>query len=278
MRKILTKEIKEEIINFYKSKPMTIEDVAKEYDYCKPTISKILKDIPKYSKVKIFSPNLVEDYFENIDSELKAYFLGLVITDGCICTSSHGWEEILNITLIKEDKYILDKFIEEIKSNKISTSDGRGCYSINILSNKMCNSLKKYGITERKSLKTVFPKNINKEFVPDMIRGIIDGDGSIAFYSREKHGRKVHKKAIRLCQGNKKFLEDIVDYLFDEYGIKKVSVFKEKESLWSISYLSNDSLIKLINILYKNKNIYLLRKLETIKLISEELKKYGHII
>lgn len=257
---------------------MTIEDVAKEYDYCKPTISKILKDVPKYSKVKIFSPNLVEDYFENIDSELKAYFLGLVITDGCICTSSHGGEEILNITLIKEDKYILDKFIEEIKSNKISTSDGRGCYSVNILSNKMCNSLKKYGITERKSLKTVFPKNINKEFVPDMIRGIIDGDGSIAFYSREKHGRKVHKKAIRLCQGNKKFLEDIVDYLFDEYGIKKVSVFKEKESLWSISYSSNDSLIKLINILYKNKNIYLLRKLETIKLISEELKKYGHII
>ena len=41
-----------------------------------------MKDIPQYTKTQIFNPDIKEDYFENIDSQEKAYFLGLIISDG----------------------------------------------------------------------------------------------------------------------------------------------------------------------------------------------------
>lgn len=54
----------------------------KKFDLSLPTIIKILKDVPKYTKAQIHNPNMKEDYFSTIDTEEKAYFIGLLITDG----------------------------------------------------------------------------------------------------------------------------------------------------------------------------------------------------
>jgi hypothetical protein len=42
---------------------------------------KILRDVPQYTKTQIFNPDIKEDYFENIDSQEKAYFLGLIMIE-----------------------------------------------------------------------------------------------------------------------------------------------------------------------------------------------------
>ena len=49
-----------------------------------------------------------EDYFDVIDSEDKAYFLGLLFADGCNIRC--GGKHIVRIRLQEKDKYILDRF------------------------------------------------------------------------------------------------------------------------------------------------------------------------
>ena len=148
------------------------------------------------------------------------------------------------------------------------TQDGRGCCEVNISSKKMVSDLRKYGLVERKSLEAVFPINLDIQYYPSLIRGIIDGDGSISYYARK--GRKCHIKAIRLCSGNEKFLLAFVDFLYVNFGIEPVNTYKEKDNLWSIAYRKNDSLIKLIKYLYTDADIYMKRKKELCDLVYAE--------
>ena len=71
---------KEDIINYYLSKPITIENVAKKFNLCKPTISKVLKEnnINTYTKTKLFSPQFIENYF---DLFTICSFLCVIIND-----------------------------------------------------------------------------------------------------------------------------------------------------------------------------------------------------
>lgn len=89
-RKIITKELEEEIKKFYLSKPMSLNVVEQKFNLSHPTVSKILKDIPKYTKAKVFNPDLKEHFFEVIDTEEKAYFLGLLISDGNVFKDDTG--------------------------------------------------------------------------------------------------------------------------------------------------------------------------------------------
>lgn len=275
MPKRISKHTKEELIKHYKFKPITIEELANQFNLSIPSTIKILNEyrIKRYTKVQLFSPNLNENYFDNIDTEEKAYFLGLIITDGCI-HNTKGRQSLIAVTLQDRDKYILEKFKDEINSNKKITSDGRGCSSINILSNNLVKSLRRYGVTENKSLHTILPTNIPRHLYPHLIRGILDGDGSISFYARPN--RKCHVKAIRFCQGNEKFLKDMVDLLYQECEIEKINTYKEKDSLWSIAYRKNDSMIKIINYIYNEAHIYLKRKKHLCDLICEEISNYGN--
>lgn len=61
---------------------MTLKTVSERFDICIPTVIKILKNTPKYKKTIIYNPEVNERYFEIIDSDEKAYFLGLLIADG----------------------------------------------------------------------------------------------------------------------------------------------------------------------------------------------------
>lgn len=273
MSKHLSKENEIQIIEYYKTKPMTIKELCDKFNLCNVTIIKILNkyNIKRYNRTKLFSPQLDEHYFENIDNEEKAYFLGLIVSDGCIY-SQNIRSSIVTITLQGCDKYILERFIKCIKSNKHITSDGRGCFEIQILSDIMVNDLRKYGLFENKSLHTIFPKNLPKDLYCHFIRGLIDGDGSISFYNRQN--RCSHVKAIRFCQGNKKFVEDFIKFLHDNIGTKMINVYQEKENLWSCAYRANSDMILLINYLYKDATIYLTRKKEKCDLIYKEFLKY----
>ena len=76
MLKYISKEKEMQIIEYYKTKPMTIKDLCNKFNLCNVTIIKILNkyNIERYSRTKLFSPHLDEHYFENIDNEEKAYF------------------------------------------------------------------------------------------------------------------------------------------------------------------------------------------------------------
>ena len=68
--KIITEELKKEIIEFYQSYPMAIKTVCEKFNLSSPTVSKILKDIPRYPKALIFNPNLKEGFFDVVNRDL----------------------------------------------------------------------------------------------------------------------------------------------------------------------------------------------------------------
>lgn len=274
--KKLTKELKEQVVNYYKERPRTYEELSDKFNLSLPTIGKILKEykINPWPKFKLYSPDFVEDYFEDINTEKKAYFLGLLITDGNIFdnykTKSHPPN--INLTLQEQDKYLLESLKNELKIKKEITHDGRGSCQLAVFSNKMAEDLKVFGIVPNKTFSIHFPILKEKRLMPHLIRGIIDGDGSISFYSRPN--RKVHTKAVRLCSANPDFLNAVLDFLCKEIGTQKLNLYREKENLWSFAYRSKDDLEKIINYIYKDSTICLERKRNLCNSILNEISKY----
>ena len=258
--KIITNELKEEIIKFYKSKPMGYKDIEKKYNLSTPTIMKILNGIEKYSKSIIFNPELKEDFFESIDDEYKAYFIGLLISDGNVFIDGNkkaNRQASISITLDNNDKYILEDFKKIIKTNTKISSDGRGCCQIAVRSNKMYEDLSKYGIIPNKSFKTYLPK-LNNEMMPHLIRGILDGDGCINSHLI-KSGRFLH--SISFC-GSKQLMNDISDFLFENLKLKtkpKVYTYKDR-NLSEISIRNINDMFIVGKYLYSNATIFLKRK------------------
>lgn len=259
-RKIITNDLKEEIIRFYKSKPMGYKDIEKKYNLSTPTVIKILKGVEKYNKSIIFNPELKENFFENIDDEYKAYFIGLLISDGNVFIDSNkkaNRQASISITLDKNDKYILDEFKKVLKTNTKVTSDGRGCSQIAVRSNKIAEDLSKYGIIPKKTFITYLPI-LSDNMMPHLIRGILDGDGCINSHLI-KSGRFLH--SISFC-GSEQLMSDLSNFLFEKVKLKtkpKVYSYKDK-NLSEISVRNINDMFLLGKYLYSNATIFLKRK------------------
>lgn len=258
-KKIITEDIESEIICFYKTSPMTIRELGIKFNLSDPTIIKILNkyNIKRYSKSRLYNPSMNEEYFKNIDSSNKAYFLGLIIADGNVFDDNTGRQASISITLKEEDKYILEKFKKELNINTSVNDDGRGAYTIAVRSNKIKDDLLKYGIYERKSFNTSLPK-IQDEYMGDLIRGIIDGDGSIQ--AKQTNIRNRFKHSVGIC-GTKLLMNQIKEYLVNTIGVTNVSVYTYKSRRLSmVTWSSIEDMFKLYEYLYKDSEIFLLRK------------------
>ena len=258
-RKIITDELKQEIIKYYLSQPMTLKQVEDKYELSHPTITKILKDVPKYPKAKLNNPNMNERLFENINSEESAYFLGLLISDGNVFKDNSGRQASISITLDLKDEYMLKKFKEIVNSNTSVSHDGRGCGQIAVRSNLMANDLAKYGVVPRKSYNTYLPQ-IPDEWMPHLIRGIFDGDGSISAKLNPKEPNRFYH-AISFC-GTHQLMADISDYIFKELHLKrKPNVYDYSDKSLSEIKIRNIKDMKTFgDWMYHNSTIYLNRK------------------
>lgn len=199
------------------------------------------------------------DYFENIDTEDKAYFLGLLMADGNVCIKRG---KVIQISLKNEDSYILKLFQNKIGSTNNLCID-RVLYSkLTLYSDKMVKDLIKLGCTTNKSHTLKFPtkEQVPERFISHFIRGYFDGDGGISLY---KHS---YCASISFTS-NKLFLESLstninkyIDIKFSKYYKR----YKEKEiSCGSIHYHLNPKKDKgkLFFWLYKDcKDMYLKRK------------------
>lgn len=269
-RKIITSELKQEIIKYYLSQPMTMKQVEDKYELSHPTITKILKDVPRYSKAKLNNPNANERFFKNIDSEEKAYFLGLLISDGNVFKDSTGRQASISITLNLNDEYILQKFKEVLNVNTSISKDGRGCGQIAIRSNLMADDLKQYGVVPRKSYITYLPK-INDIYMSHLIRGILDGDGSIlAKPSPKQDGHNRYLHSISFC-GSHQLMEDIAKYLYNNLQLKQpIQVYDYQDKNLSDIHIQNyEDMEKVGDWLYKDATIYLVRKNNIYNLFKE---------
>lgn len=267
-RKIISEQLKQEIINYYKSKPMTLSDVGAKFNLSNPTVGKILKDVPKYSKAKIFNPEMNERFFQEINNELNAYFLGLLISDGNVFNDSTGRQASISITLDLHDEYLLQAFKEAINSNTSIGHDGRGCGQIAVRSNLMAQDLAQYGVIPRKSYNTYLPQ-VNKNLMQHLIRGILDGDGSIL--AKQYDTRYLH--SISFC-GTHQLMSDISEYCYKNLNLnQKPSVYDYKDKQLSEMKIQNYNDIQIFgDWIYNNATIFMKRKKEK----YDEIIKHGN--
>lgn len=118
---------------------------------------------------------LNENFFENIDSEEKAYFLGFLFADGYINENLY----LIDLTLHKQDAEILNKLISCLYINERPLKLIRDNYlRLIINSKKMVNDLKSHGCHQKKTFNLKFPI-LSENMVKHFIRGYFDGDGCV---------------------------------------------------------------------------------------------------
>lgn len=269
-RKVITESLKQEIIDFYKQSPVSLKVLEEKYQLSHPTISKILKDVPKHKKAQIYNPELYENYFESINTEFKAYFLGFIIADGNIFLAKDGNRQAsISITVKQSDQYILERFKQEVHTNTNLAHDGRGCVTMAVRSNKMASDLAKYGIVPRKTLMSFLPNNIPTDMMCHVLRGILDGDGNVK--SKQTSIRNRYAHAISYC-GTKQLMEDIADYCVNVCKLKvKPTVYTyTNRHLSELKIQNKDDMYVFGEHLYHNANIYLVRK----KTLYDEFKQH----
>lgn len=211
---------------------------------------------------------LNENYFQELDSKDKAYFLGFIYADGFITKPSQG-QNILGLTLAEIEP--IDKFKKYIQTNKKvgyykktnSYSNKSYEYKLALNSDKLVSDIEKLGVVERKTLTLTFP-NLREDLIPHFIRGYFDGDGSVFLHkdSRKEYSYNEYL-GINIC-GTKEFLVALTKHLpFLEEG---QCIYKEKRretNCWNLKTISNIRSLELYHYMYKDcDDLYLSRKRE----------------
>ncbi len=199
--------------------------------------------------------NFNQDYFNVIDTEDKAYFLGLLFADGNVYMKRNR----VQITLANEDSYILDKFNQCINSSAKLYLD-REIYSKLILDSKpLCQALIRLGCVERKSLTLDFPseEQVPKHLLHHFIRGYFDGDGHIS-----KDKKLINPYYHINITSSESFIKTLRSILISK-DINLAGVYKrykDKEVSAYTMYVKSKSVEAFTNYIYKDATIFLERK------------------
>lgn len=257
------------MINLY-NEGFTIEEIYethfKERCSSKDTIRSLLsRRIQLRRRGKRIDFN--EDYFETIDTERKAYWLGFIYADGNVCGNR------LRIEIKEEDRYLLEELNEDLGSdNKVCHSTGKHHYNgydilkndayIGYCSNKMRDDLNKLGIVENKTFKLNKLPDISVDLLRHFIRGYFDGDGTVYINNKTK-------RLVFGFYGQHDFLENIKQVLIEDININKNKI-TDKETVSLIYFSKYIDVISFYNYIYKEATIFLTRKKQIFDLYLNE--------
>ena len=182
----MSEERKNEIKEYYE-RCMSRQKTCDAMHCGMDTINKIIKefnlDVIPISELRR-KYYIYEDFFDVIDTEEKAYALGLYYSDGSISKSSNQ----AAIALQARDRKILDdlsnlfagsrplSFVKYSNKN-INWQDQ---YVFIVTNKKIHDDLIKHGATPNKSLTLKFPTTVPDNLIRHFVRGYFDGDGSIS--------------------------------------------------------------------------------------------------
>lgn len=204
-------------------------------------------------------------FFDAIDCERKAYWLGFIAADGCIITD-HG-KSIVSIRLKEADREHLELFKTHIGSVKplyfgsTSAFGGRfNSYEVVVSSRQMVAALATHGIHPRKSLTHEWPDFLEGDLLRHYVRGYFDGDGSFS----AKEGDPISYRASFV--GNRQFLEGCRAYLLAECGPSKpqVRLLRKDGKIHALSYGGRLKVQRFARFLYGDATVWLPRKREKI--------------
>ena len=239
-----------------------------------------VKKIPKYTFDKFF--------FDEIDTEQKAYWLGFIWCDGTVTRRKRDgkcWEYCMKLDLSSIDKKHIEKFKNAIQSNHVirnykspSFFDKSKTHEISriALYNKHLgeNLYLNYGMIPYRDSIDKLKDKIPNHLIKDFIRGVVDADGSINFYYDETSNWKTKKVSIQITT-----LECLNDFINEHFlnkgllkmNLKQIKRHKDRDSnCRTLSISGRIQATNIISYLYENSSISLDRKYQR----YEEVKKF----
>jgi hypothetical protein len=235
-----------------------------------------------------------EKYFDVIDNEHKAYWMGFLWCDGYIgkregirSDGRYRIEYNLKFSLMESDRGHLEKFNKDINGTypihiyKCSTGylkEGEKTNECRLfITNLYFGELlqEKYGIIANRfdcsKVINLIPENLKKHF----IRGILDADGSFCHYNTIDKGVDRDKFSITFST-YENILEFIESYFY-KIGITNTEYYKkhtrhsgEDGCCKALCFSGRQQLFKVLSYLYDGATIYLDRKYEKYLKIKED--------
>jgi len=227
-----------------------------------------------------------ENFFDTIDTEEKAYFLGLLYADGGM--SNIPGNRYIRIELKRDDKDILKRFaglifkenpeshIKESVRVKEYNGEERTYYSsyITIHSKHMCEQLIKLGCGERKSLILTWPEWLaDSELQRHFIRGYYDGDGGMSTSYIKKRGAVLKIiSTMDMCYNMSKIMDKTTGVHFSFYNDVK------DKDVYTIHTCGNRQIKTLLDWLYKDATVYLNRKYDKYQELLKQIEETNKLI
>ena len=256
-----------EMCKMFESGKYTYADLAK---YFSKHISSIANQLNKRG-YKAIDPSVTsrkykldETFFDDINTEEKAYFLGVLCSDGNIRKNNR--EIVLSVLDVDID--VLQKFSDAIKTDKpiffVKSKTSNSRYAlISISSSRMCEGLGKYGCVNNKTFKMTFPKLLNQNLYNHFIRGYFDGDGCI--YVSNKNANRAFS-----IVGMLPFLLEVQKILIDNCGLNVTKIVQTGNScdmVKTLVYCGKKQCIKIRDWLYKDATVFINRKKNKFNLV-----------
>ena len=201
---------------------------------------------------------LNEHYFDNIDCEEKAYFLGMLYADG----SNSLKKTEVSLRLQEDDYEILFKLNNLLQPTKpihliIKKGNRKKQYRLGINSKKVSYRLNELGVVPNKTFKVTYPTWLNENLENHFIRGYFDGDGCVTFNKCNEH--------LQISfTGTENMILNIQKILIDKAELNMVKIFtrypERNNNIRMLFYSGNGNSKKFYDFIYDNATIFMERK------------------
>lgn len=190
-----------------------------------------------------------EEFFDSIDTEHKAYTLGLFMADGYNDTK----KGIIRLKLQARDKAILEQvksilgYTGKLYNQPTKNPNHQDQYALQIRSRHLSKRLAELGVTPYRRYGMSFPNYLPKHLLPHYIRGFFDGNGS------------VHSGRISLY-GNVHFIQELQSILVTDLNVSNNKVSIKNIACGAMHLYSAKDKQTFKNYLYRDATIWLQRK------------------
>lgn len=242
----LTKKQDKQIYKLY-NKGYTPDEIGKKFDITDNTVrysvkrqGGTLRSLSQSLRKYTFDHN----FFEIIDTEAKAYFLGFYLADGNV------WQNKVQLSIHPQDSYIINSFIKYINGNNkvhFYTKQNLNVAKLVLNSSKMVNDLISHGIIYRKTYKLIkvplVPDSLEKHFW----RGVLDGDGWVMITNK---GTSIE---TGICNMQKIVIEHFKRFL-EKNNITPGKICHANQKIYKIG-LSAVNAIRFLDLIYNESSL-----------------------
>lgn len=273
LEQLLSEEEKQKIIQDYQNN-VSLRCLSKKYHYNRLEISKWLEDIGvKSTKGNHYRKYFHDiDFFEKIDTEEKAYWLGFMFADGFIMDNSNRYgEDHFGLSVAADSADVIEKFKSSLQATNPITYDHGGnrygkqtLHRLILTSQKTVDDLINKGCVKKKTLILEPPKFVPDELLHHFLRGFFDGDGSLIRAAKKKSTYVGFEVDFTTTKAMAEWIQNILGY-------GSISKERRRKYTWYWKISGNQQVIKFYHYLYDDATIWMDRKY---KKFQELLEKY----